>query len=281
MASHIEDPMTDANTPSAILMIGCGNMGYALLESWMRACPETDFAIIEPQEAMRNRAASLGAQTYASAGELPADMSPDLSFLAIKPQMMEKVLPDYLGLIGRTTFVSIAAGTSMATLERLLSAEAAIIRTMPNTPAAVGFGMMVSFANPHVTPEAKDWADRLYTSCGETAWIDDDSLMDAVTAISGSGPAYVFHFIECMTQAAIDLGLDPELARVSALQTVLGAGKLASESEDSAGTLRRKVTSPGGTTAAALDVLQTTGALQRLVTDATTAARDRGRQLNG
>ena len=243
---------------ATILLIGCGNMGFAMLRGWCAADPDLAIHVVEPAEANRVRAAGTGATAVASAAELPGDLAPDLVFLAVKPQFMAATVPEYAGLSGGpTTFVSVAAGTTMATLAAMLPGATPLIRAMPNTPAAVQAGMIVSCANHHVTDDARSLADRLLATSGETAWIDDEALMDAVTAVSGSGPAYVFHLIECLTGAAVEVGLPADLAGRMALQTVMGAGQLAATSGVPAATLREQVTSPGGTTAAALDVLMT------------------------
>jgi len=189
---------------------------------------------------------------------------------------MGDVVPPY-SRFKTATFVSIAAGTTIASLTRWLGEKTAVIRTMPNTPAAIGEGMMVSFANTHVSEAAKKEADQLLAASGETGWIEDEALMDAVTAISGSGPAYVFHFIGVLAEAAEALGLNPELSQKLALQTVSGAGLLAKSSQEDPATLRQNVTSPGGTTAAALNVFM--GPLGDLTKEATQAANDRGVEL--
>ncbi|MEM8755806.1 MAG: pyrroline-5-carboxylate reductase, partial [Pseudomonadota bacterium] len=154
-----------------------------------------------------------------------------------------------------------------------------IVRCMPNTPAAIGAGMMVCYATDGVTEGARALAEALLAASGEVAWIEDEGSMDAVTAVSGSGPAYVFHLIETLAAAGAEVGLPADLAARLALQTVMGAGRLAAESGIDAAELRRQVTSPGGTTAAALGVLMRENGLQPLMTEAVTAARDRGREL--
>lgn len=261
---------------SEVVLVGCGNMGFAMLEGWVKLGDGSGFHVVEPNEALRARAGAAGAKVYECADDLPSKFSPDLIFLAVKPQVMDQVVPDY-ARFGGATFVSIAAGTTLASLASWVGAETAIIRCMPNTPAAIGEGMLVSYANPHVTAPSKRAVDRLLATSGETGWVDDEALIDAVTAISGSGPAYVFHFIECLAEAGTKLGLDPDLSKTLALQTTAGAGLLARSSDTPPATLREQVTSPGGTTAAALQVLM--GRLGPLLDEATTGARDRGREL--
>lgn len=262
-----------------VLLVGCGNMGFAMLQGW-RSRRDIACHVVEPEAALRKRAEGAGATVWASAGDLPDDFEPALVFLAVKPQVMGDVAPHYRRFAGGpSTFVSIAAGVTIATLTSLLLDGTAIIRCMPNTPAAIGRGMMVSTDNGAVTEAAKRLATDLLAASGETAWIEDETLMDAVTAISGSGPAYVFHFIECLTKAGVHIGLPEELSAQLALQTIAGAGALAAQSDTPPAVLREQVTSPGGTTAAALAVLMADEALETLVRNAAVAARDRGAEL--
>ena len=258
-----------------IVLVGCGNMGFAMLSGWKSQDGDRLFHVVEPDDSLRQRAADAGVSVYASASEL-SDLDPAFVFLAVKPQVMGQVVPEY-AQFSDAVFVSIAAGVTCSSLESWLGEGRSLVRTMPNTPAAIGEGMIVSYANDRVSDTAKIEVDQLLQASGETGWIDDESLMDAVTAISGSGPAYVFHFVECLAEAAVKLGLNPELSRKLALQTVSGAGLLAKGSETPPATLREQVTSPGGTTAAALGVFM--GRMGPLVDEATTAARNRGVEL--
>lgn len=263
-----------------VLLVGCGNMGFAMLKGWRGSEPGVAVHVVEPSEPLATRARDAGATAVASVEALPDGLAPDLVFLAVKPQVMGDVVPAYAGLAGgRATFVSIAAGTTIATLAAMLPGPTPIIRSMPNTPAAIGAGMLVNCANAAVTPEARALATRLLAAGGEVAWIDDEGLMDAVTAVSGSGPAYVFHFIECLAKAGVEMGLPADLASRMAVQTVMGAGRLAAEAAEDPGTLRQQVTSPGGTTAAGLGVLMADGGLGPLLTETVRAARDRGAAL--
>lgn len=265
---------------TGVLLVGCGNMGFAMLKGWLAQDPGLSVHVVEPSDALRERAAGAGAQAVADAADLPADLAPELIVLAVKPQMMGRVAPAYAGFAAKgATVMSVAAGTTMASLDRLLGGPVPLIRTMPNTPAAIGAGMIVSCANALVPDAARALADRLMATSGETAWIEDEGLMDAVTAVSGSGPAYIFHMIECLAGAAVKVGLPEDLAARMAMQTVMGAGQLAAQSGTPPGTLREQVTSPGGTTAAALGVLMGENRLADLMTEAVTAARDRGRKL--
>ncbi|HEU4986487.1 MAG TPA: pyrroline-5-carboxylate reductase, partial [Rhizobiaceae bacterium] len=227
----------------------------------------------------RARAEKLGVNAHSSAETLD-DTAPDLVIFAIKPQVIRDVVPAYRRFADTgTAFVSVAAGTGIATFEEILGSQAAIIRCMPNTPAAIGKGMMVVFANRNVREEAKSFVMELLATSGAVATIDREELMDAVTAVSGSGPAYVFHFIECLTAAGERAGLPADTAKLLAMQTVYGAATLAAESDEEPGRLREQVTSPNGTTAAALSVLMGENRLLDLVTEAVEAARKRSVEL--
>jgi len=258
-----------------IVLVGCGNMGFAMLSGWVKAEDALRFHVVDPSEAYRDRAAGVGASVYAAAEDLPVDLAPSLIILAVKPQMMPEVAPAY-ARFENATALSIAAGITIDGLSNWLSGMA-VIRSMPNTPAAIGQGMVVSVSGPGVAREIEGLAERLLSAVGRHAWVEDEALIDAVTAISGSGPAYVFHLIECMADAARELGLPDELAETMALQTVAGAGALAAGADETPSRLREMVTSPKGTTEAALGVLM--GRLGPLVEEAATAARDRGRAL--
>lgn len=265
-----------------IILVGCGNMGFAMLSGWVKSgkVRPDEVSVVEPNDALRERAEKLGCPASDSAKALPADATPTLLVLAVKPQVIRAVTADYLRLAGgKTTFLSIAAGTPIATFEEVLGASTPIMRCMPNTPASIGKGMMVTFANPHVSAETQTYVADLLSVSGEVATIDDERLMDAVTAVSGSGPAYIFHFIECLTAAAEKAGLPTDTARLLAMQTVYGAASLAAESREDPGELRRQVTSPNGTTAAALDVLMGEDRLKTILTEAVEAARARSVEL--
>lgn len=265
-----------------VVLVGCGNMGYAMLKGWLasNALAPGDVSVVEPDEALRKRAADAGTEAVADAASVAAGPAPDLVVVAVKPQVIREVVPAYKGFAGKgTTFVSIAAGTGVATFEEILGREAAVMRCMPNTPAAIGKGMMVVFSNANVSPRIRDFVDELLATSGAVARIDDEKLMDAVTAVSGSGPAYVFHFIECLAAAGEKGGLPADTAKLLAMQTVYGAASLAKESGEEPGRLREQVTSPGGTTAAALSVLMGDDRLRGLLAEAVEAAKKRGAEL--
>ena len=197
---------------NTVLLIGCGNMGFAMLKGWLGADPALRAYVVEPAEAHCARAADAGANAVADIADLPADLAPDLVVLAVKPAMVAPVLARCDGFADSATFVSVAAGITMETMADALPEGAKIIRCMPNTPAAIGEGMLVLCAGEGVALDAKVLTETLFKTSGAVTWISDEGLMDAVTAISGSGPAYVFLFIEELTKAGIALGLSAETA---------------------------------------------------------------------
>ena len=265
----------------SVLLIGGGNMGFALLRGWLRdALEPQQVTLVEPIADLRARAASLSVASYENESSLPVTLSPRLIVLAVKPQVLVGALAPYARFAdGKTTFLSIAAGIGSDAILSGLGGKTPVIRCMPNTPAAIGHGAIVCYANAHVRPAEAAFAQQLLSAVGQVSFVEDESLMDAVTAVSGSGPAYVFHFIECLTTAGQAAGLPARLAAELALQTVAGSARLAAESTNKPSELRRQVTSPGGTTAAALEVLMGKSGLRDLVADAVTAATERAREL--
>jgi pyrroline-5-carboxylate reductase len=265
-----------------LLLAGAGNMGYALLSGWLEGGLEPARIVVQepsPQPQIRQALEAKGIIPHATVAPLPEP--PAVLVVAVKPQVMDQVLPQLAPLVGpQTVMVSIAAGRQIAGLAAHLPAGTAIVRAMPNTPASVGRGITVMVGNAHVTPIQKDACDRLLRAVGEVGWAEDEALIDAVTAVSGSGPAYVFHLAEALGQAGVAAGLAPELAGKLARWTVAGAGELLHRSELDPATLRRNVTSPGGTTAAALEVLMAEpGGLPELLRKAVAAAARRSREL--
>ena len=200
-------------------------MGFAMLKGWIeQGTPANRIDVVEPNDDLRKRAAGTGAKVHASAGDITGGEAPAMAIIAVKPQMMAKVLADYKPFAAKgTTFVSVAAGTLLGTIEDALGKGSAVIRCMPNTPAAVGKGMMVCCANDAVTDEARAVCETLLSASGSVAFVEEERLMDAVTGVSGSGPAYVFHFIEAMAEAGVKSGLPEELSKELAIQTVYGA----------------------------------------------------------
>lgn len=257
-------------------------MGGALLAGWLdKGLMPKDIFVRDPSPApeVAKLIAEKGIGLNFSVADLVA-RKPAVVVLAIKPQLMGAVLPELADLVSPDTlFVSIAAGTSLYGLKELLGEDMRAVRAMPNTPSAVGRGMTVCFANLLVTAQQRNIADALLQAVGDVGWVESEPLIDAVTAISGSGPAYVFYLAECMAAAGEALGLAPELSMQLARATVSGAGEMLRQLPDDAATLRKNVTSPGGTTAAALDVLMGEGGLSPLMRRAAVAARDRAREL--
>ena len=265
-----------------VLLAGCGNMGFAMLQGWLAsgALSPADVNIVEPAEALRERAAALGVGTSDAVSGVSS--VPGLVIFAVKPQVMGDVLPSYIKFAqGGSAFLSIAAGIGTAFMTERLGADTPVIRCMPNTPAAIGKGMLVYWKNAHVSGECEAFVKTLLTASGRVARVEDEALIDAVTAVSGSGPAYVFHFIECLTDAGVSAGLPREVAAELAMQTVMGSGALAAASADSPARLREQVTSPNGTTAAALAVLMKDGRMKALIGEAVDAAHKRAIELGG
>ena len=266
--------------PPGVVLVGGGKMGGALLAGWLRSAltPEQAF-VVEPDEAAASRARALGAQVIADTGALPDGFKPGVLVLAVKPQIMESVLPAYRALAGAGALVlSIAAGRTIGSFAKVLGAVP-IVRAMPNTPAAIGRGISVACPNAAVSPAMRERATTLLGAVGEVAWVEDETLMDAVTAVSGSGPAYVFLMIETLAAAGVEAGLPAPLAARLALVTVAGSGALALDSGTPPAELRRNVTSPSGTTQAALDVLMAADGLGPLMGRAVAAATRRSREL--
>jgi pyrroline-5-carboxylate reductase len=252
-------------------------MGSALLRGWLdRGLPADAVEVVEPNaEAI----AGLGVRCHAEPGTLPQGFRPRLVLLAVKPQVMEPVLPAYRRVAADAVILSIAAGRTIASFARHFGPEAAIVRAMPNTPAAVGRGITVACASPAVDAAGRALCDALLAAVGEVAWVAEEGLLDPVTALSGGGPAYVFLLIECLAEAGRAAGLPAELAMRLARVTVSGAGELARLSPEPAATLRQNVTSPKGTTLEALNVLMAEDGLQPLLTRAIAAATRRSREL--
>lgn len=264
-----------------LLLVGAGKMGGALLEGLIaRGLDPRRVRVQDP--APPADIAALLARHGITAEPTIENLSeaPGVIVAAVKPQVMDAVFPPVARLAGpQTLVVSIAAGRTLASFETHLAAGAAVVRAMPNTPAAVGRGITVCAPNAHVSAAQRALCTALLTAVGEVAWVDDEALMDAVTAVSGSGPAYVFLLAECLEKAAVAAGLAPALARQLARATVAGAGELLHGASEDASVLRQNVTSPGGTTAAALAVLMAAGGLEDLMIKAVRAGEGRSREL--
>lgn len=258
-----------------LVLLGCGKMGSAMLEGWLDGgLPATSVHVIDPHPS--DWLSASGVHINAN---LPAN--PAIVLIAVKPQMMQDALPVLTPLgNGATLFLSVAAGTPIAHYESVLGAQTPIIRAMPNTPAAIARGITAIIGNAHVPAAALDLAETLLSAVGQVVRLESEAQMDAVTGLSGSGPAYVFHMIECMAAAGEAQGLAPELAMQLASATVAGAGALALQGEDSPEQLRINVTSPNGTTQAGLEVLMNadTG-LPPLMKATIAAATNRSKEL--
>lgn len=254
-------------------------MGSALLQCWLDHQVISKAIIIEPNDIPTTLSQHQSITHLKTKPEQALDC--DVLVLAVKPQIMSNVCADIMPFVDNNTLIlSIAAGQNIEKLQSYFKTSQPIIRSMPNTPAAIGKGISVAVPNSHVSVAHKEHANALLTSTGKFIWMPDETLMDAVTALSGSGPAYVFYMIDILCNAGKALGLTEDHAMQLARQTVIGSAALAETEENiSAETLRKNVTSPGGTTEAALKVLMD-GRLQSLFTEALTAARDRGLELN-
>lgn len=267
-----------------ILLVGCGKMGGAMLRGWLsRGVSSGNVRVVEPfEEAAEALRSELSVTVLSDASQIDAGFSPDIVVFAVKPQGMDDIVPAYAGFVAAdTVFLSIAAGRTISYFENHLGGNAAVVRTMPNTPAAVGRGITAACPNAHVTDGQRVACQSLLEAVGEVVWVEDEALIDPVTAVSGSGPAYVFLLIECLSRAGEAQGLPPETAARLARATVAGSGELARQSDEPASVLRENVTSPGGTTAAALDVLMAEDGLQPLLDRAIEAATRRSRELAG
>lgn len=266
-----------------VWLVGGGRMGSALLTGWLdRGMPPEHVTVIDPAPVATLPAAVSLVADPAALMQAPGP-GPDVLVVAVKPQMMESVLPAYQALGGGPAIVlSVAAGRTIAGFEATFGPTTPIVRSIPNTPAAVHQGMTVACANGHVSATGRETCAALLRAVGDFAWVEDESLIDAVTAVSGSGPAYVFWLTECLGAAGREAGLPDALADRLARVTVSGAGGLMALADEDPATLRRNVTSPGGTTAAALaELMAEADGLAPLMTRAVLAATRRSRELAG
>ena len=264
----------------SVVLVGAGNMGGAMLRGWIAGGLSPSRVIVldpNPSEAMRTFIEEAG---ITSRGSPDGIASPDVLLVAIKPQMMENVLPTLQSLGGdKTVVVSVAAGTTIAYLVKCFP-KSTIVRSMPNTPSLVGRGITVACPDSRINEVQCKQVSQLLSATGKLEWVMDEKLIDAVTAVSGSGPAYVFHLAECMAEAGKAAGLPDALADKLARETVCGAGELMFQSSDTPDVLRKNVTSPGGTTAAALEVLMKEDGMPRLLNEAIKAAKKRSEELS-
>jgi len=261
-----------------ITFIGGGNMANALISGLLKqGFHPADLRVVEPSEENRQRlAAAFGIVCLPAVDDSVQDC--EVLVLSVKPQQMREALAPLAGKLNNQIVISIAAGTRLADISRWLGGYGKLVRTMPNTPALIGAGIAGLYADPSVGNEGRQQAEQVLGAVGKTQWILEERLMDAVTAVSGSGPAYVFYFIESLRDAGRALGLSDEQSRVLAIETVLGAAALAADSVEDVAVLRQRVTSRGGTTEAALKSLeadQVKAAFMRAIE----AANTRGREL--
>ena len=260
-----------------ILLVGFGKMGGAMLAGWR----ERGLAAAVAVDPACPPAPGPEVTVVATAAEIPAGFAPAAVVLAVKPQNAAETLPLYARFGGSAVMLSIMAGKTIAGISGLLGPRAAIVRAMPNTPAAVRQGITVACPGPGVTPAQRDLCDALLGAIGAVAWVDDEGLIDPVTAVSGGGPAYVFLLAELLEAAAIEQGIPPALARLMSRQTVSGSGALLAASTEDAAQLRVNVTSPKGTTERALAVLMEKSAWPDAISRAIAAATARSRELAG
>ena len=264
-----------------MLIFGCGKMGGALLSRWLAlGVDAARIAAVEPSPEIGRALVAKGVRHAVDARDLPPGLRPEVVLLAVKPQTMDAAVSAVRPLLAADTAVlSIAAGKTLGYFARTLGPEVAVIRSMPNTPAAIGRGITVACANARATPAQRSLCGELLGAVGEVHWVEDEDHLAAVTALSGGGPAYVFLLMEVLAEAGIGQGLPEALARRLARVTVEGAGELSRLSQDEPATLRKNVTSPAGTTLEALKVLTGPDGLQPLFDRAVAAATARAREL--
>jgi pyrroline-5-carboxylate reductase len=265
-----------------LVLAGCGKMGEAMLSGWLeRGISPSNITIIEPnKETAKKLVIKYGIHSHSEPIKIHTDSPPDFVVFAVKPQVMDKVVPKYVHFNGpNTTFLSIAAGKPVSYFQENLGDDAIIIRAMPNTPAAIRRGITVAYPNAHVSDAQRMACDGLLKSVGSVEWVDDEGMIDAVTALSGGGPAYVFYFVEVMAEAGKKAGLPNALAERLARETVSGAGELLRQSDEDPARLRINVTSPAGTTAEALAVLMADDGLEPMMIRAIAAAKKRSKEL--
>lgn len=270
--------------PTGLILVGCGKMGGALLRGWLDGgFAAEDVIVVEPSRASLGNLAEVGGLTIVdSAADLPRELRPRIVVLAVKPQVMDEAAPPYRDVaVTGTVVLSIAAGKTIDYFEDIFGRAAGVVRAMPNTPAAIGRGITAAISNANVTEDDRVLCDRLLSATGAVVWLTEEGQMDVVTALSGGGPAYVFLLAECLAEAGMAAGLPKDLATQLARVTVSGAGELLHRSDDPARHLRKNVTSPKGTTEAALKVLMAKPGLKELMVEAVAAATARSRELAG
>jgi pyrroline-5-carboxylate reductase len=263
----------------SLAIIGCGNMGEAILRSWLdsKLIIKKQIHVVEPNATPRNKASLLGVHTHEKAHTLPDNI--DLILLAVKPQNIALSLYDYSRLRNKTSFISIVAGTATASLQEILQSKN-IIRAIPNIPAIIQNGSTIFYFDSSIDEKTRNFAKLLFSMCGKVHEVATEELLDAVTAISGSGPGYIFYLMECLISSAIDLGINETLATNLVKEVFYGSSMLALMREDQPlSSLRRQVTSPNGTTQAGLDILTSDEILLNLFRRSTLAAHMKAREL--
>ncbi len=265
-----------------LLLLGAGKMGGAMLQGWLDGgLPPGQIVIIDPAPPVETKAL-IDRHKIVHNPDVTRFETVEVILAAVKPQIMDEVVAGVTSLASQRPLVlSIAAGRTIASFEKHFGSDAAVIRAIPNTPAAIGRGITAMAANANVSAEQAELAQQLLTSIGEVVVVDDETLIDAATAVSGSGPAYVFYLTECLAAAGVATGLPQDVAVKLARATVAGAGELMRTSGIEAATLRENVTSPNGTTFAALQVLMADDGLEPLMERAVAAAEKRSRELAG
>lgn len=263
-----------------LLMVGCGKMGSAMLAGWRRAHHDgITFTVIKPTEPAASREQLTW---YAKPEQIPRDYVPDVVVLAVKPQQLDEVLPFYAKRFASANvlYISIAAGKTLAYFKQQLGEKAQVARAMPNTPALTGKGMSLLYLPPSLPETARYHATMLLEAIGKVVTLQDEEQMDAAAAISGCGPAYIYYFVECLIAAGKQAGLDDAMARTLAIETLYGSAALATQNHDNIEQLRKNVASKGGMTEAALAVMMQDNALEKLLANAVTAAKNRAKELN-
>jgi pyrroline-5-carboxylate reductase len=268
------------NLKGTLVLAGAGKMGSAMLEGWLKAGADPKKIVAVDPMPPPEVADMLKRHGIRHNPPVASISDAEVIIIAVKPQVMDDVLPNLVSLkSSHPLILSVAAGKTIATFAKHFGDDAAIIRTMPNTPAAIGRGITAMVPNAHVTKPQMDLANALLSSTGEVVTVANEGMIDLVTAVSGSGPAYIFYLTECMAAAGEKIGLPPELAMQLARATVAGSGELMRQSGIDAATLRKNVTSPNGTTYAALQVLMADNGMMQLFEKAITAAADRSKEL--
>ena len=271
----MSDPTRDA---IRLLQIGCGNMGGALLDAAISADILDQSVVIDPRATRDDLPPYI--RLLPDIAQLPTRFRADILMLAVKPQMIADLAPVIASYRHQAVVVSIMAGVTMDRLAALFGADTPILRTMPNTPAAIRRGLSALMVNDYVTQSQRDLTAQLFGAAGATVWLKDETHFDAFTGLAGSGPAYLFHLVEAMEAAGLAAGLDAETAKICARETVTGAAALLAESPETPAMLRENVTSPNGTTSAGLAALMAKDhGLTRLLTDTVLAAAERSKAL--